>query len=184
MPAVSAAARARATTSSTEASATSMVTTEFCAIGAMTSAMPGLNRLFTMTFIVSRCMPVARPMAVAITASATREASVPVRLEMASMARWAAGELNRACQYRCPAWPCGAGRPAERLRRDVHQLRFPVPHRAAAELAKLRHLLASGNIEHIRVPGVLGRARFVRQQVCQQQQDPSAVGSQMGQHPD
>ena len=45
-------------------------------------------------------------MAVAIMASVTREASVPVRLAMASMARCAAGELNRACQYR------GSGRPA------------------------------------------------------------------------
>ncbi len=45
-------------------------------------------------------------MAVAITASVTREASVPVRLAMARMARWAAGELNRTCAYRGPAWPC------------------------------------------------------------------------------
>ena len=66
MPAVREALRARATTSSTEAPAASMVTTEFCAIGAMTSARPGLNRLFAMTLIVSGCTPVARPMAVAI----------------------------------------------------------------------------------------------------------------------
>ena len=53
MPAVRDAPRARATTSSTEVSARSKVTTEFCAIGAMTSARPGRNRLFTMTLIVS-----------------------------------------------------------------------------------------------------------------------------------
>ena len=107
MPAVREAPRARATTSSTVVSATSMVTTEFCAIGAMTSARPGLNRLFTMTLIVSGRTPVARPMAVAMRASVTRDASVPVRLAMASMARCAAGELNRACQYRGPARPPG-----------------------------------------------------------------------------
>ena len=87
-----------------------MVTTEFCAIGAMTSARPGLNRLFTMTLIVSGCTPVARPIAVAITASVTREASVPVRPAMASMARCAAGELNRACQYRGPGLALRAAR--------------------------------------------------------------------------
>ena len=119
MPAVSEAPRVRATTSSTEVSATSMVTTEFCAIGAMTSARPGRNRLFTMTLIVSGATPVARAMAVAITASVTREASVPVRLAMASMARCAAGELNRTCEYRGPGLARRAGGLAERLRRDV-----------------------------------------------------------------
>src|SRR6266699_4791821 len=60
MAAVRDAPRARATTSSIVVSVASMVTTEFCAIGAMTPARPGLNRLFTMTLIVSGCTPVAR----------------------------------------------------------------------------------------------------------------------------
>ncbi len=91
-------------------------------------------------------------MAVAMTASVTREASVPVRRAMASMARCAAGELNRACQYRWPRLARRAGGRAERLRRDVRELSFPVPHRAAAELPELRRLLAAGDVENVRLP--------------------------------
>ncbi len=102
MPADRDALRVRATTSSTVVSATSMVITAFCETGAMGSARPGLNRLFTATLTISGCAPAARPIAVAITASVTRDTSVRVRLAMASMARCAAGEVNLTCEYRDP----------------------------------------------------------------------------------
>jgi hypothetical protein len=107
---------------------------------------------------------------------------------MASMARWAAGEVNRACWYRGPEWPRGR---AEGLRRDVSQLSLEMAHRAVTELAKLVRLLASGDVEQLRaplatssVPSPIAPAVAIREQVVQEQQVRSAVGHQVRERPD
>src|ERR1700735_4843451 len=84
-----------------------MVTTPFWLTGPRIPAKPGRNRLLTLILVVSGLTPVARAIAVAMIACRTLEVSVPVRPAIASVARYAAGELNRPCQYRRPCRPSG-----------------------------------------------------------------------------
>ena len=70
---------------------------------------------------------------------------------------------------------------AERQHRDVPELRFPVPHRAGAQLPKLRCLLAAGYVVELRARRIDGP---VVGQLIQEQHVRRAVGDQMGEYPD
>src|SRR5258708_34714016 len=63
-------------------------------------ARPGRNRLFTTTRISTGLLAVTRARATATAARSTGEAPTWWRASIARVARYRAGESNRACQYR------------------------------------------------------------------------------------